>query len=150
MAYVLSALLGDRAAMSRLAEHLIGCKVVDLPQGVTMIPFNDVARRAVGAKPPTRDADARWPFSDLAHEAAESLASVAGVGKIIYVEVDYFGNAGGQSAIGWQDGRCCFGPKHAPGDIVNQAARFLGVQAASGQDEFDTLGLGAHRKTEQW
>lgn len=154
MAYVLSAFLGDREAMSRLAQHLTGCRVLELPQGVAMIPFNEVARRAAGAWLPRDqagdDAGPGWPFSDLAREAAENLARVAGLGKIIYVEVEYFGNAGGQSAIGWQDGRCCFGPKDAPAGIVNEAVRFLGVQAATGQDEFDTLGLGAHRRTEEW
>ena len=150
MAYVLSAFLGDREAMSRLAQHLAGCRVLELPQGITMIPFNEVARRAAGTMPPRDEAGPGWPFSDVERHAVESLVRVAGLGKIVYVEVEYFGNAGGQSAIGWQDGQCCFGPKHAPAGIVNEAMRFLGVQAAKGQDEFDTLGLGKHRRTEAW
>ena len=154
MAYVLSAFLGDKEAMSRLAQHLTGCRVLELPQGLAMIPFNEVARRAAGAWLPRDhagdDAGPNWPFSSLARGTAEDLGAVAGPGKVIYVEVEYFGNAGGQAAIGWQDGRCSFGPKDAAVGIVNEAVRFLGVQAAKGQDEFDTLGLGAHRRTEAW
>jgi len=67
VAYVLSAFLGDREAMSRLAQHLTGCRVLELPQGVAMIPFNEVARRAAGAWLPRDqagdDAGPGWPRS---------------------------------------------------------------------------------------
>lgn len=148
MAYVLSAFLGESEPVMRLAAQLPGCRVVQLPQGVLMVPFSGVARSASGVLP--CEAAPSWPFSDLDPETSERLVGFAGPGKIVYVEVEYFGNAGGQSAVGWQDGLRCLGPKTAIAGSVNEAARFLGVRASAGNDEFDTLGLGRHRRTEAW
>jgi hypothetical protein len=33
---------------------------------------------------------------------------------------------------------------------INQALRALGLPADDGRDEFDTLGLGKHRRTQDW
>ncbi|MEU4420821.1 hypothetical protein AB0F81_09350 [Actinoplanes sp. NPDC024001] len=56
------------------------------------------------------------------------------------VMTDYFGGAGDQWACAYQAGR------PVPGaDDINSALRVLGVRAAAGRDEFDTVGLGAHR-----
>ena len=33
---------------------------------------------------------------------------------------------------------------------IDEALQFLGIEAVGDLDEFDTVGLGAHRITEQW
>jgi len=136
--------------MLRLAEHVGGCRVRELSERIVMIPFNEAVRAAAGARPQGANPDSDWPFEEIDRGTAQRLARVAGAGRIAYVEVEYFGNAGGQSAVGWQNGECNFGPKSSVAGIINEAARFLGDRATSGQDELDTLGLGKHRRTEQW
>lgn len=56
------------------------------------------------------------------------------------VVTDYAGGAGGQGAVVAVDG----GPIRPAADI-NDALRTLGVAAAQGLDEFDTVGLGDQR-----
>ena len=58
------------------------------------------------------------------------------------ISTDYFGGAGSQSAAVYRGTevvreRC----------RINDALRLLGVPRVDGQDEFDTLGLGAYRST---
>src|SRR5262245_48489163 len=101
VAYVLSAFLGERDPVLRLAAHLAGCRVLELPQGLIMIPFNQAARKASGATPQNVDVDSGWPFTEIDCDTAQRLARLAGAGKIAYVEAEYFGNAGDQSVIGW-------------------------------------------------
>ena len=60
------------------------------------------------------------------------------------IETDYFGGCGDQTAKVWENGvkiyeeRDSFGP-------INDALEYLGVKRENGNDEFDTLGLGAYR-----
>lgn len=37
-----------------------------------------------------------------------------------------------------------------PNSAISQAIRKLGIMAAEGKDEFDTVGLGRYRKTHRW
>ena len=65
--------------------------------------------------------------------------------RIARVSADYFGDAGSQSATVWADGEVI-----ADRVDVNEALRLLGVQAAEGLDEWDTVGLGRFRRTSTW
>lgn len=66
-----------------------------------------------------------------------------------YLEADYFGGNGGQSAIAWSDGLRVVGPLHTEG-AINQVLSFLGVRSGKDCDEFDAVGLGRHRETSDW
>ncbi|WP_208298653.1 hypothetical protein [Streptomyces liangshanensis] len=86
------------------------------------------------------------------------LARWSRAGAVAYVEAEYFGGAGEQSAAVWEGGELAWGPVHVPegrefsadGGPISQALRRLGVVAREGQDEFATLGLGRHRDNERW
>lgn len=42
-------------------------------------------------------------------------------------------------------------PSGAPAAMaIDEALQFLGVEAVGDQDEFDVVGLGEHRLTENW
>ncbi|MFD7843460.1 hypothetical protein ACFV4K_11070 [Nocardia sp. NPDC059764] len=58
------------------------------------------------------------------------------------VLTDYFGGAGDQWAVVSVDG----GPMQSV-NTINKALRALGISAVAGSDEFDTVGLAAHRST---
>jgi hypothetical protein len=68
-------------------------------------------------------------------------------GSLAYVETDYFGGTGGQSATAWIDGREVMAPQSARGGggPINQALRRIGVLRTEADDEFDTIGLGERR-----
>ena len=61
---------------------------------------------------------------------------------LAYIETEYFGGLGDQSAVLARDGTIAFGPAEGPGTI-NHALQLMGVTASvPGLDEFDTIGLG--------
>jgi hypothetical protein len=76
---------------------------------------------------------------------AKKLKSV----PIAWIETDYFGGAGDQSAILWKDGKKKRYRKRL-GHNIDDAAKELGVVCEGDFDEFDTLGLGRYRTNESW
>jgi hypothetical protein len=69
---------------------------------------------------------------------------------VAYVETEYFGGEGTQAATVWDRGATIFGPAEAEAGPINQALRRLGVERTAGEDEFDKVGLGRHRRNEDW
>jgi hypothetical protein len=69
---------------------------------------------------------------------------------VAYISTFYFGGLGGQDAVVWENGMLVFGPTDEcyndvwPNSAISQALRKLGIIAAEGKDEFDTVGLGRH------
>jgi hypothetical protein len=136
MAYTLEAFLAGPAAARLLADAL-GSVAVPLRQGVVLVP-------APGGLTPA------------AEQAAEQAAPRAeGAGVVAYVEAEYFGGVGDQQAVLWREGRRTALNPEATGPI-NEALRELGVRRlvpdGGGEplDEFDSVGLGRHRATEEW
>ena len=66
-----------------------------------------------------------------------------------YVEAEYFGGSGGQSAVVWSRGAESLPPTHSP-EAINTALRLLGVSRGTFHDEFGAVGLPRHRHTEEW
>ena len=66
------------------------------------------------------------------------------------LEADYFGGAGEQAAVLWENGRrqLTSGPKYR---AINTMLKRLGVTfTASAYDEFEAVGLDQHRDTDDW
>lgn len=106
------------------------------------------------------------PASDLpfCHRLTARLATWAeeqsNLVPIVYIETDYFGGTGAQSAVVWREGKVDFGPVATGTDVgenvpllegaINRAARHIGVCRGRALDEFDALCLGRHRENEDW
>jgi hypothetical protein len=86
------------------------------------------------------------------------MATCSANGPVAYVEAEYFDGTGEQSAVLWDTGQVVLGRLHlaerasipAVGTPISQALRRLGVTKGDHQDEFDAVGLGRHRNTEDW
>jgi hypothetical protein len=95
----------------------------------------------------------RLTSSDLVAAAAASRG-----GALAYVETDYFGGTGRQSAAVWHDGDLSLKPVEMSAEEaatraprfwpVNAALRSLGVMARADADEFEVFGLAACRDLE--
>ncbi len=83
-------------------------------------------------------------------------ARASATAKIGYLETEYFGGAGEQSAALWAGGRLVLGPLSLRMDgygagrprslwPINAVLRGLGVEARGEVDEFDVSGLGNYR-----
>jgi hypothetical protein len=82
------------------------------------------------------------------------------------VHCEFFGGEGIHAAVGWRQESIIFGPRFTrtggeladppyqaadpPDMAINAGLRALGIQAASGHDEFATVGLDKHRWTNDW
>lgn len=145
MAYFLQAIIGEKEHLLRVCPA--GMRVVPLPLDprLALIPLPDELMDAAG-----------WPVSsDLTPEenplirpqVEAFLVQASQEGLIGYVQAEYWGGAGEQFAFGWQGGVLVY-PSSDQQD-VNGLLKVLGVRRGT-NDEWDTIGLGRHRHTEDW
>lgn len=145
MAFTLEAILLDEAA----ARYAPGFPTVILSGGIALLPVTDNVFDQVAATSPS--SDTRGPFWKLSVALEALIIDVSRHGRVAYIEADYFGGTGTQTAAVWQNGRVIMEPEHADGiGPINRALSALGVTAAPGRDEFDCIKLGRHRRTSAW
>lgn len=147
VAYTLEAILLDAAAAR--APH--GLPAVALPHGLTLIPVTGDVFDRLAADHPSAAREDHPPFWKF-NAALEAVVLVAlRFGRVAYVEADFFGGVGTQTAATWQDGAVVMAPeqRNGPGPI-NEALHFLGVVPDSGQDEFAAVNLSRFRHTDDW
>ncbi|MFT3728358.1 MAG: hypothetical protein QM759_11095 [Terricaulis sp.] len=90
-------------------------------------------------------------FEYLTPVLIDLLRAASTVGPLAYVETNYFGGIGGQSAVAFRDGAVVFGPLSAEGDAINQALALLGVSVRPGSfDAFAAVGLDRRRYNEDY
>lgn len=131
-----------------------GVPSVSLEQGLAFVPFTGAVRDALIASQDEKVAG----FWKLPRTVADLLAALSTAGPVAYAELDYFGGVGSQAAVVWDTGEPVWGPRileakqpvPQEGTPVSCALKRLGVVAAQGLDEFDTVGLGRHRHMESW
>jgi hypothetical protein len=101
------------------------------------------------------------PESGFTHMTPGLLSLVEALsleGPVGYLEADYVGRDGVQSAASWRDGELLLGPlllsrsevfvsRESP---ISTVLRHLGVPSRGPHDEFVVAGLGAHRRTADW
>ncbi|MEU8412035.1 hypothetical protein AB0C24_04570 [Amycolatopsis japonica] len=132
--YCLRAVIVTESARRRVLDSLEGARLVALGQNLSLMPVTET----------------RFDTGPLA-ECSEH-------GAVAYVEAEYFGGAGTQFAQVWEGGETVLGPLHvdedepdpADGSPISQALRRLGALKGDHFDEFDAVGLGRHRDTDDW
>jgi hypothetical protein len=149
VSYELSAIVGEEAVLRRAFADLAH---VPLAHGLALIPVIEaVGDERVGL------------FHGLTERLRRLVERASELGAVAYVEAELFGGRGTQSAIAFRHGTVLVGPIHTQSDdgeedgytttddlAINQVLRALGVSPDGGRDEFDTIGLGRFRETEDW
>jgi hypothetical protein len=162
MAYELSALIAPAGVLGPTVSGIPGAVLVPPAAGLELLPLTDDVLEELDTRAQGRSISFAEPgLQNLRGPAMAAAASADG--PVAYVSAAYFGGQGVQMAAVWSAGRPALGPVHCPrcgpdGKIehpsavgaINQALRLLGVKSAPGRDEFDTVGLGRKRQTEQW
>lgn len=129
-------------------------RVVPLGSGLSMLPMTGELFDSVAVAGAPR-VDGFWKLPSGFERA---LAACSATGPVAYLEAEFFGGAGEQNAQVWDGGRVVLGPLHmldgqpfpVEGSPISLALRRLGVEKQGHFDEFDTIGLGRHRRTEGW
>lgn len=141
MGYTLHALIGDHTELQSL--RLDSAKVIPLTQAKALIPLTDEFREkySIPFLPLTDEGERTIP--DAITQLARRCRS------LVYVEAEFFGGAGGQMCVVWENGTITLGPDDSE-HAINHGLQRIGVSRSTQRDEFDELGLDRHRDTEDW
>ena len=157
MAYELEAILGPQAVLERHRDRYRSARVVPLAHGWAIVPLTFDLKRELRRVTEPGVWDASDAGRDFQRRLTAWLEEISRDDVVAYIESECFGNECADKATVWRDGRVVLGPLSGrSGDLViDQALRFMGVsrepsKAGGMLDEFDTVGLNRHRKTEQW
>ncbi len=162
MASLIEAIIFDGAPQTAAVPD--GLKTVPLTAGLAMLPLTDKALEHLGAADPNDD---RIKPGWILRRAVATLAEHMSADRhVLYVFGETFGGPGTQEAVGWYEGRLFYGPAgtcdlqadREPGyqvaphrdSAINGGLRAMGVQAAPGVDEYETIGLTRHRMIDDW
>lgn len=149
MGHTLRAIVGKAQPVAQLARNWRLARLVVLPQGFALVPVTTPLHQDI------IDLFAEKllkPHDDLAllSAALERVIRDASHGaQLAYIETDYFGGIGTQSAIGWENGAVACGPfgSNSNERPINTVLAWMGTIAYPGSDEFDALTLGRFRDT---
>lgn len=151
MGHSVHLIIGRGEAVAAFLRQWPVARAVDLESGWRAIPVDQPLHDAIEAAYPGAERPLELDVSPLGVERALVAATEAG-GGLAYVETEYFGGAGGQSAMACVDGREVVSPERAGsgGGAINHALRAIGVVRSAEHDEFDTIGLGSRRSMDDY
>jgi hypothetical protein len=154
--YSLRAVIATEQILTELAGALDdahNAHIVFLSQHLSLLPMTDVLFDTVTIAASLPDGVWKVPTP-----LDRMLAACSAKGPVAYVEAEIFGGTGEQAAQVWDNGEVVLGPLRlaeeesfpAAGSPISQALRRLGVAKGHHYDEFDAVGLGRQRDTEDW
>jgi hypothetical protein len=98
----------------------------------------------------------KWAEMNCGILATTNIPNIKEFGKdkmIAKIETDYFGGSGNQSAKLFINNERVYSKSDEQDwsiKPINDVLKIMGVQKSSGNDEFDTIGLGRYRKNEDF
>lgn len=155
--------IGKEEIIRAFAGNWIYAKLINLSQGLSIIfltakLYDDIVE-LVDSK---LDVDYSEFFEYLSPSIYEILVQESRNGKLAYIETDYFGGGGSQSATLFENSAIKIQPiktetfwdektynyYHKPeGEkAINLILKELGVYRVKEKDEFDSIGLGNYRR----
>ena len=163
MGHHINALIGTNEALRSLAKRLGSPAPTELSFGLVIIPLDEqrLDDLAMSVEP------AIDGFTYLTPLMAEKIAAALS-GPTLYVETDYFGGVGGQSAAYFENGKLTWrgavsteeppagspladtyeNTAHGGKSPINEGLSRLGVIRSDECDEFDQIGLRRFRSLE--
>jgi hypothetical protein len=146
MGHSVRLVIGRDTGIAAFLRAWPGSRAVELNGGWQAVPVDDALYDAVVARYPGAVCPEALDFCPPGLDAALAEATAEG-GGLAYVETEYFGGTGGQSAMAFVDGEPKMKPSRAQwAGPINQALRRIGVTPEAEKDAFDTIGLGERRQ----
>jgi hypothetical protein len=159
MGHNLRAIIGKPLIAEALASRFKAVRRVPLRQGFEMVPLVGRLFDEMAFSPDAKNPEAAVSgWSNLGKQPEALLAELSRGSPVAYINTDYFGGCGDQSALAFADGRLAT-PRSGAGRVlpwsssigpINDALAAIGVTRERDQDEFDSLGLGQHRSMDDW
>jgi len=146
MAYILNAFIGKQPDLQLIASRFHNTKLVNVGKEIFIIPMTEELYDEINELKISEDVGS---LTYMSKNVENKILSIIDARCIGYIEAEYFGGQGGQTAILWQNGERYRVYNFGQG-VINLLLKHLGVSAEIGLDEFDTINLGRHRNTEDW
>jgi hypothetical protein len=143
MGYYLQALIGKTDSLKSDPKSCPSEHRVELAQGYTMILVTDEFCEEIAVKFSVNEEESASGFSMLTENLAAWAKQISKLTPVAYIEAEYFGGAGEQSAIVWDKSEIKLGPISAEIGPINQ-------EVLSANDEFEAVGLNRGRDSEDW
>jgi hypothetical protein len=162
MGHVLHAVIGRKPPVVHFAGRWFSACLVGLPQGFALVPLTESLFDEIATTAQSESSDPFPEFERLSATVEAALRDASAAGPVAYIETNYFGGCGTQSAIAWDRRKVSSGPfktedswngsefvTNPPGErAINRVLAALGVVPAVGKDAFDTVNLSEFRSTE--
>ncbi len=145
MGYFLQALIGKSQTLKANVSLFQSARIVLLEQDIAIIPITDELCEEIDAISQIEVEG----FEKLFPEIEEWAQRISTTGLVAYIEAEFFGGDGSQSAIAWNAGSRVLEPIREQ-NAINCVLKLLGVDRKNAHDEFDAVGLGKHRDTNDW
>lgn len=163
MGHMIQCFIGHSDIIQRIVSPLEGLKPVifELPQGLQGLFLCNYFCEAIYQRKNTDEDQAVIvePFDFFDCTIKEYLEEIHPQGNFIYIETEYFGGTGTQTAGIFKDGFLTTTykgsttgidvtnpyPERLLDEPINKALRSLGVIRDNDKDEFDTVGLPNHK-----
>lgn len=136
MTHHISGFIGPTEHLKNNTKDLSNAEVILLTQGMSFLPLNEDLYKEINYTF-HKNLPMKWLVNRF-----RSM-------PFVWIETDYFGGSGTQSAIIWQNGKKKR-LRSVNGNNIDNALKLLGVKCDGNMDEFDTLGLGNYRTNEEW
>jgi hypothetical protein len=149
MPYTLEALVGRKDINPSILSRFSSAKLVSLQQNVWLIPLTGQLQNELSQVTEIQMVERLAELKSVSSGIIWLAQQLSKNDRIAYLEAEFFGGVGGQTSAGWYGQELLFHPRQAM-DAINQALDWLGVLRDDQHDAFDMIGLGQHRKTEDW
>jgi hypothetical protein len=148
MGHFVTGIIGKSDILAIFARQKSLSAPVSLFAGLALLPLRDEELDSFLPLPLT---GLRKGFNYLSDQLLGILTDLSSHDIVMYFETEYFGGIGAQGAVVMLHGRPIYGPRSAELGPINEALTLLGVEVQPPAcDEFDTVGLGRYRSTEDW
>jgi hypothetical protein len=149
MGHTVQAFIAKAEVLRDAARGVAAAHVIPVGEGLALLlntdEFYDEVGKSVGG-----DESLYREFYRLSSGLAGLGAEWSTHGPVAYIETDYWGGEGKQSALLWERGLVAYGPAKATLGPINDVLRRMGVERGDHHDEFDAVGLGRYRDNEDW
>lgn len=145
MGYDFSGIVTSLEVTKRLKDQYASAKIIPLYKELIVIPLTDELYDEINMNQGTT----KSIYDYLTDTISSYCREISKFGLVAYIEAEYFGGTGSQNAMVWDSGQVIF-EETLSESAINRSLEILGVHKVQGKDEFDTVGLGRHRDTEDW
>lgn len=157
MVHSLQAVITKREAIEEIKQKLSNLSFVELPQNLVLIPVTDFLHDELDELYNSRNNSVFMEFDYLSAPIVSFLEEYSRKTPVAYIETDYFGGAGRQSAALWSDSKLDEGPFQSitfnkqelsiscDEKAINRVLKKMGVSNSMSKDEFEAVGLEQYR-----